>query len=70
MCKWEGNKQKEVVVSWLGYSNHMCGLNESISDFDNNFKEIVKLRDNSSINMSKKGNIRMLVNDIIGEGSS
>jgi len=48
-----------------GCSNHMCGKRELFSQFDNNFREQVKLGNNTSLNVQGKGNIRMEINGII-----
>ena len=39
------------------YSNHMCGKRELFSQMDNNFKEQVKLGNNTSLIMQGKGHI-------------
>jgi hypothetical protein len=48
-----------------GCSNHMCGKKELFSDFDDTFREIVKLGDNSKMLVTRKGNIRMFVNSFV-----
>lgn len=42
----------------------MCGKMELFSDLDENFREIVKLGNNSSIIMKGKYTIRFLLNEI------
>ena len=48
-----------------GYSNHMCGKKEYFSDFDESFRDSVKLGNNSSMVVTGKGNVRVQVNGII-----
>ena len=48
-----------------GCSNHMCGKRELFSQFDNNFKEKVKLGIDMSLTVQGKGNIRMEINRIV-----
>jgi transposase InsO family protein len=48
-----------------GCSNHMCGKRELFSDFDDTFRETVKLGDNSTMLVTGKGNIRMFVNGFV-----
>jgi len=48
-----------------GCSNHMCGKNELFSDFDDTFRETVKLGDNSKMLVTGKGNIRMFMNGFV-----
>ena len=48
-----------------GCSNHICGKNELFSDFDDTFRETVKLGDNSKMLVTGKGNIRMFVNGFV-----
>ncbi|KAL4386156.1 hypothetical protein GQ457_09G030990 [Hibiscus cannabinus] len=42
--------------------NHMCGKREFFSNLDENFREKVKLGDNSSMNVMGKGTVHILVN--------
>ncbi|XP_070672030.1 uncharacterized protein [Malus domestica] len=48
-----------------GCSNHMCGKRELFSMFDNNFRETVKLGNDTSPTVLGKGNIRMEMNGIV-----
>lgn len=48
-----------------GCSNHMCGKRELFSQFDNNFREKVKLGNDMSLTVQGKGNIRMEINGIM-----
>lgn len=48
-----------------GCSNHMCCKREIFSDLDSNFRESVKLGNDSSLTVLGKGNIRMEVNGIV-----
>ena len=43
----------------------MCGKNELFSDFDDTFRETVKLGDNLKMLVTGKGNIRMFVNSFV-----
>ena len=45
-----------------GCSNHICGKKEYFSDLNENFKDSVKLGNNSSMAVMGKGNIRLQVN--------
>ena len=44
-----------------GCSNHMCGSRSFFSNFDGNFRQSVKLGDNSKMMVMGKGNIRLQV---------
>ncbi|KHN25123.1 Retrovirus-related Pol polyprotein from transposon TNT 1-94, partial [Glycine soja] len=52
-------KANEEVVWFLdsGRSNHMCGKKEYFSDLDENYKDSVKLGNNSSMAVTGKGNV-------------
>ncbi|GAU51028.1 hypothetical protein TSUD_291040 [Trifolium subterraneum] len=47
-----------------GCSNHMCGVNEFFFDLDTNFRETVRLGDNSQMNVMGKGNVKLQMNGI------
>jgi hypothetical protein len=47
-----------------GCSNHMCGRRDIFFDFDCNFKESVKMGNNSSLSVHGRGRIRIEVNVI------
>ncbi|KAG8645967.1 hypothetical protein MANES_10G112229v8 [Manihot esculenta] len=47
-----------------GCSNHMCGKKEYFFDFDANFRDSVKLGNNSSLLVKGKGNIRLVMHGI------
>jgi hypothetical protein len=47
-----------------GCSNHMCGRRDIFFDFDCNFKESVKMGNNSSLSVHGRGRIRIEVNGI------
>lgn len=49
----------------LGCSNHMCSIKEIFSDLDSNFRESVKLGNNSSLTMLWEGKIRIEVKMIV-----
>ncbi|KAL5745296.1 hypothetical protein ACOSP7_026442 [Xanthoceras sorbifolium] len=62
------DKEASLEEMWFldsGCSNHMCGKKEFFSDFEGNFREKVKLGDNSSMDVMGKGNVRMLVNGLV-----
>lgn len=48
----------------FGCSNHMCGKKEYFFDFDANFRDSVKLGNNSSLLVKGKGNIRLVMHGI------
>jgi len=48
-----------------GCSNHMCGKKEYFLDFDGRFRDSGKLGNNSSMVVTRKGNVRLEVNGII-----
>ena len=52
-----------VLRFWC--SNHMCGKRELFSQFDDIFRKSVKLGNNSSLYVMGKGQIQLIVNDII-----
>lgn len=60
----EANKEDAWFLD-SGCRNHMCGKKEYFSDFDESFRETVKLGNNSSMAVTGKGNVRLLVNGII-----
>jgi hypothetical protein len=47
-----------------GCSNHICGRKDIFFDFDCNFKESVKMGNNSSLSVHGRGRIRIEVNGI------
>ncbi|KAL6331293.1 hypothetical protein AAG906_009721 [Vitis piasezkii] len=48
-----------------GCSNHMCGRREIFIELDSNFRESVKLGNDSSLTVKGKGKVRMEVNGIV-----
>ena len=55
-------------IAWFldsGCSNRMCGKRELFSQFDDTFRKSVKLGNNSSLCVMGKGQIQLIVNDII-----
>ncbi|XP_018498687.2 uncharacterized protein LOC108865752 [Pyrus x bretschneideri] len=48
-----------------GCNNHMCGKKEMFTDLDETFRKSMKLRNNSSLAVLGKGNVRMEVNGIM-----
>lgn len=57
-------KREEVWFLDSGCSNHMSGNKEWFSDLDVQFRQTVKLGDNSRMAVVGKGNVRMQVNGI------
>jgi len=66
MAYMDMNKAHTTDVWFLdsGCSNHMCGKKEYFSNFNEKFRESVKLGNNTSMVVSGKGNIRLQVNGI------
>ncbi|KAK8310854.1 hypothetical protein V6Z12_D02G211500 [Gossypium hirsutum] len=48
-----------------GCSNHMCGKKDYSSDFDENFKDTVKLSNNTSMVVIERGNVRLQVDGMV-----
>ena len=48
-----------------GCSNHMYGKKKYFLDFDRSFRDSVKLGNNSNMEVTRKGNVRLQVNGII-----
>ena len=48
-----------------GCSNHMCGYQKMFCDFDEKFRQFVKLGNNTRINVMGKGSVKLLLNGII-----
>ncbi|CAL9016699.1 unnamed protein product [Prunus brigantina] len=68
LMAYVGEKEAVKEELWFldsGCSNHMCGKREFFSDFDGDFREKVKLGDNSSMDVMGKGKVRMLVNGFV-----
>lgn len=66
LMAYVSDKEVSREESWFldsGYSNHMCGKGEPFSNFEGNFREMVKLEDNSEV-MGKR-NVRMMVNGFL-----
>jgi len=61
----KATSMKELWFLDSGCSNHMCGKKELFFDFDDTFREIVKLGDNSKMLVNGKGNIKMFVNGFV-----
>nr|GEX61724.1 copia-type polyprotein [Tanacetum cinerariifolium] len=59
-----GASIEEVWFFDSGCSNHMSGNKEWFTDLDENFKHTVKLGNDSRINVTGRGNVRMKVNGI------
>ncbi|WJZ80278.1 hypothetical protein VitviT2T_000212 [Vitis vinifera] len=67
MAHVDGKEASKEELWFLdsGCSNHMCGKKELFSRLDESFSTSVKLGDNSSMAVTRKGNIRMFVNGIV-----
>ncbi|KAK4435116.1 hypothetical protein Salat_0674900 [Sesamum alatum] len=48
-----------------GCGNHMCGKKEYFIDFDENFTDMVKLGNNASLVVTRKGNVRLQVDGMV-----
>jgi transposase InsO family protein len=62
------SQQAETKHIWFldsGCSNHMCGQRDIFSHFDSNFRESVKMGNDSTLLVQGKGRVRMEVNGII-----
>ncbi|CAB4308120.1 unnamed protein product [Prunus armeniaca] len=56
------SKEAAMQHIWFldfGCSNHMCGKKDMFCELDSNFKESVKLGNNSSLTVQGKGNVRI-----------
>ena len=60
----EINEAKKEDVWFLdsGYGNHMCGDKTLFCDFNECFRQMVKLGNNSKMTVMGKGNVRLKVN--------
>lgn len=47
-----------------GYSNHMCGDRTMFHELNEEFKQIVKLGNNSKMSVAGKGNVRLSLNGL------
>lgn len=56
--------QERVWFLDSGCSNHMCGNKEWFFDLDENFREFVKLGDNSRVAVKGKGKLKLQVNEL------
>ncbi|XP_028063362.1 uncharacterized protein LOC114266634 [Camellia sinensis] len=67
MAYVDGNEAGRDHLWFLdsGCSNHMCGKRELFSQFENNFREKVKLGNDMSLTVQGTGNIRMEINGIV-----
>lgn len=45
-----------------GCSNHMCGDKKMFSDFDGEFRHLVKLGNNTKMNVEGKGSVKLNIN--------
>lgn len=61
-------KDEEVEHMWFldyGCSNHMCGIKEWFLEFDEKFRQNVKLGDDRRLVVEGKGNLRLKINGSI-----
>jgi hypothetical protein len=56
--------QSKIWYLDSGCSNHMCGIKEWFFDLDTNFRETVRLGDNSQMKVVGKGNVKLQLNGI------
>lgn len=47
-----------------GCSNHMCGNRALFSNLDESFNHSVKLGNNSKMEVTRKGNVKFLINNV------
>lgn len=47
-----------------GCSNHMCGNKTAFSELDDTFRHIVKLENNTKLNVLEKGNVKLRFNGV------
>jgi transposase InsO family protein len=57
-------KREDVWFLDSGCSNHICGDKNSFCDLNENFRQIVKLWNNSKMTVMGKGNVRLKVNGL------
>jgi RNase H-fold protein (predicted Holliday junction resolvase) len=55
------NTKDEIWYLDSGCSNHMIGTKEWMFDFDSNFRETVKLGNNSKMDVMGKGNVKLCI---------
>ena len=67
MAYVEQNKAEDEHVWFLdsGCSNHMCGTKAWFNEFDNTFRQNVKLGDNRRMVVEGKGNLLLKINGLI-----
>uniref|UniRef100_A0A0D3A0C8 CCHC-type domain-containing protein n=1 Tax=Brassica oleracea var. oleracea TaxID=109376 RepID=A0A0D3A0C8_BRAOL len=58
-------EERHVWYLDSGCSNHMCGNKEWFLEFDNKFRQQVKLGDNRRMQVEGKGNLRLEINGVI-----
>lgn len=59
------NAKDEVWFLDFGCSNHMIGTNEWLFDFDSEFRESMKLGDDSRMPVMGRGNLKLLIGGMI-----
>lgn len=60
------DKRKEEI--WFldsGCSNHMCGEKSAFSEMDDTFRHVVKLGNNSKMEVFEKGKVKLNLNGIV-----
>jgi len=59
------NSKDEVWFLDSGCSNHMIGIKDWLFDFDSNFRESVKLGDDSRMSVMGRDNLKLLIDGMI-----
>jgi len=64
---WMATRLEEITCGFLilGVVTIYVGKRELFSQFDNNFREKVKLGNNTSLTIQGKGNVQIKINEII-----
>jgi hypothetical protein len=61
MTQTEEDKKGGLWFLDSGCSHHMCGVKEKFSSLNLSYSHTVKLVNNSRLNVSGKGNVRMII---------
>ena len=60
----KGAKRKDAWFLDSGCSNHMCGDRTMFSEIDDRFRQLVRLGNNTWMNVIGKGRVKLLLNEI------
>ena len=60
----KGAKRKDAWFLDSGCSNHMCGDRTMFSEIDDSFRQLVRLGNNTGMNVIGKGRVKLLLNGI------